>query len=82
MRIIDQADSGRILTAAASAIVVVILVVAFVIATLGLGYEGSAEHRPMPAPMALEVALTAGDASGRCRADHSPESYGKGFTGD
>ena len=55
MRVIDRADSGRILAAAASALVVVILVVAFVMASMGLGYEASAENRPMPAPRALEA---------------------------
>ncbi|HEX6868415.1 MAG TPA: hypothetical protein VF119_06400 [Candidatus Limnocylindrales bacterium] len=55
MRVIDQADSGRTLTAAASAIVVVILVVAFVIATMGLGAEGGDDNRPMPAPRALDA---------------------------
>jgi len=55
IRVIDPADGGRVLAAAASAIVVVILVVAFVTAMMGLGYEGSAENRPMPAPRALEA---------------------------
>ena len=55
MRVIDQADGGRILAATASAIVVVIFVVALVIATMGVGYEGGTENRPMPAPVALEA---------------------------
>jgi hypothetical protein len=46
----DHIETRRLLETAASIVVVSVLVVAFLVASLGLGFEGRVAHGPIPAP--------------------------------
>lgn len=47
---IDQVEPARLMTIVASTIGAAILIVAFVVASVGMGTEGQARPGPMPAP--------------------------------
>ena len=50
---IHQLEPARLITFVASTVIAAILIVAFVLASVGLGSEGRARPGPMPAPQAM-----------------------------